>query len=421
MNFIRKSLSNSDAPRELRGNFIHLYFDIAWFGLLSGSAINFLNVYAARLGATGTQIGLLGATGAIMTLILAIPAGGWLEKQHTGRAVFWTSVFYRAGYLAWIFLPWLFRGQMEVWALIAINLLMGIPLTFLGVGFTAFFAEAVPAEWRAHVTGVRNVVLSIMFMISSLGSGYILDHVGFPQGYQLIFLIGFIGAAMSSLHLYFIKPVSELLPQPDQPALKPVSRTPRPGAREDWRAAIRLDIWQTDFRKILLVFLFFHLAQYLAIPIFPLYMVNIIRLNDNQIGVGSALFYLAVLLGSTQLARIVRRFNHKKVTGLGAAGMCVYPILMSISTSAWHYFGLSILGGFSWALMGGAYLNYILEHIPENDRPSYLAWYNVVANASILVGSLAGPVIADWTGLAGALVLFGILRGLSGLAILRFG
>ena len=38
-------------PAEHRANFIHLYLDIAWFGVLSGSSIAFAAIYATRLGA----------------------------------------------------------------------------------------------------------------------------------------------------------------------------------------------------------------------------------------------------------------------------------------------------------------------------------------------------------------------------------
>ena len=68
----------SDVPEKYRSNFAHLYFDIAWFGVLSGTAVNFLNVYATRLGATGFQIGLLAAMAAVVNLFLAIPAGRWI-------------------------------------------------------------------------------------------------------------------------------------------------------------------------------------------------------------------------------------------------------------------------------------------------------------------------------------------------------
>ena len=200
-------LFSSDIPQEHRWNFIHLYFDMGWYGILAGSSINFLNIYAARLGANGFEIGLLTAMGAIVSLTLAIPAGHWVETRPVGKAVFWSSVIYRVGFLLWIPLPWLFGNSGQIWALIILALLMAIPLTPLSVGFNALFASSVPNEYRAHVAGIRNVVLSITYMISCVGSGYLLNQLAFPIGYQVVFGIGFFGAMMSSLHLYLIKPV----------------------------------------------------------------------------------------------------------------------------------------------------------------------------------------------------------------------
>jgi MFS family permease len=410
---LTKLFRQSGIPIEYRSNFLHLYLDIGWFGVLSGSAINFLNIYAIRIGATGLQIGLIGAMSAVVSLFLAIPAGRWLQTQHTGRAIFWTSVFYRLGFLPLIFLPSLFPEQTQVWAIIIMTFLMAIPLTPLGVGFNALFAEAVPDEYRAHVAGIRNIVLSIAFMGTSLLSGYLLDQVAFPIGYQIVFGIGFFGAAMSSLHIFFIRPLQTNTPSD---LSQPQAASIKPGA-----SPLRLDIWQTRFRNILLGLFAYHLAQYLALPVFPLYNVHILKLNDNHIGIGTAIFYLTVLLGSTQLHRLVHRLGNKKVTGLGVAGMASYPFILAFSHQVWQYYAVSFLGGFVWALAGGAFANYMLEHIPPHDRPSHLAWYNIILNAAVLIGSLGGPVIADIMGLSSALILFAVLRLFSGIFILKWG
>jgi MFS family permease len=192
-------------------------------------------------------------------------------------------------------------------------------------------------------------------------------------------------------------------------------------ASQKWRSAIRTDIWATPYRSTLLVLLVFHLAQYLALPIFPLYLVNQLKLTDENLGIGTALFYLTVLLGSTQLNRLVKRSGHKNVTGWGAVGMAIYPILMAISSHVWQYYVLSIIGGVAWGLVGGALANYVIENCPENDRPTHLAWYNMILNASILAGSLLGPIIASGISLQSALIVFGLLRALAGIVILRWG
>jgi MFS family permease len=398
---------------------MHLYLDIAWFGVLSGSTINFLNIYATRIGASGLQIGLIGAMSAMVNLFLAIPASRWLEKQPLDRAIFWAAVYYRIGYLIFIFLPWLFVESGQIIAIIGLTFLMAIPVTPIGVGFNALFAEAVPTEYRAHVAGLRNVMLAITFMVTSLISGYILEGFDFPVGYQIVFAIGFLGAAMSSYHLYFIKPVKRETTLPRiQPVTAPTPQAESPGGLA---SVLRLDIWRTPYRIILLCLFGFHLAQFLAIPIFPIFNVRVLILTDDQIGVGTALFYLTVFLGSTQLRKVVHRLGNKRVTGGGVVLMGLYPIAIAFSQNVFHFYLASILGGLTWSLVGGSYANYMLEHIPAHDRPTHLAWYNIMLNIAILLSSLAGPAIADEIGLVQALILFGMLRFLAGTAILKWG
>lgn len=408
----------SDVPEKYRSNFSHLYFDIAWFGVLSGTAVNFLSVYATRLGASGLQIGLLAAMAAIVNLFLAIPAGRWIEARHTGRAVFWSSVIFRIGYVLWIPLPWLFDAQGQIWALIILAFLMAIPLTPLGVGFNALFAESVPDRFRAQVAGTRNITFAITYMLTSFGAGYILKSLPFETGYQVIFAIGAFGAAMSSYHIYHVRPLGETAPLHASPQPDSTSQADSP---RGIKSALRLDIWRTPFRNILLVLFCFHLAHYMSVPIYPIFNVRVLNLNDNNLGTGTALYYLTVLIGSTQFRRVAQRYGNKKVTGWGVAGMAIYPFMLAAAHTVWHYYVLSFLGGFLFAMVNGAYINYMLENIPPADRPSHLAWYTIVLNIAILGSSLIGPAIADATGLVNALIIFGILRILSGLAILKWG
>ncbi|HNK64584.1 MAG TPA: MFS transporter [Anaerolineales bacterium] len=409
----------SDIPQKYRSNFLHLYLDIAWFGVLSGTAVNFLNVYATRLGASGLEIGLLNAASAVVNLFLAIPAGHWISKRHTGKAVFWSSVIFRIGYLFWIPLPWIFNEKGQIWALILITFLMAIPLTPLGVGFNALFAEAVPEQYRARVAGTRNVTFAIAYMLTSLMAGFILKNTVFPGGYQIVFVIGVIGAAVSSFHLYNVRPLeinSPALPSDPKPAPETQVSSPR-----GLTSALRLDIWKTPFRNVLIALLLFHFMHYLSNPLYPLYNVRVLNLNDSHLGNGTAFYYLTTLIASTQLGRIVHRFGNKKVTGWGVAGMATYPIMLAFAKNVWQFYALSFLGGFLFALVNGAYANYMLENIPPDDRPSHLAWYTIVFNFAVLASSIIGPVVADVIGLAPALIVFGVARIVAGVFLLKWG
>jgi MFS family permease len=289
------------------------------------------------------------------------------------------------------------------------------------VGFNALFAEAVPLEYRAHVAGMRNVMLAITFMLSSLLSGYILDKVTFPTGYQIVFAMGALGAALSTLHLYFIKPL------PAYPLEAPVRPQPQtdPGKKalspRNITSRLRMDIWKSPFRSVLLALFAFHFTQYLPTPLFPLYNVRVLHLTDDNIGIGTGLFYLTVLIGSTQIRKLAQKLGNKTITAWSVAGLALYPLFLSISRNALHFYGVSLVGGFVFAFLSGSYANYMLECIPAHDRPSHLAWYTIILNGSILIGSLSGPVVADVIGLANALIVFGFLRLLAGIYILKWG
>jgi MFS family permease len=165
----------------------------------------------------------------------------------------------------------------------------------------------------------------------------------------------------------------------------------------------------------------FHLAAYLAIPLFPIRWVDQLHLSDQQIGWGTAVFYATVFVGSMQLDRLVRRVGNQRVTAIGALFMGFYPACMALAQGLGLYLFGSVLGGLGWALLGGALVNYVLERVPPDQRPAYLAWYNLAINTALLLGSLVGPLVAGYITVPAALMLFAVLRFLAALAILRWG
>jgi MFS family permease len=253
-----------------------------------------------------------------------------------------------------------------------------------------------------------------------VGSGYLLNRLPFPMGYQIIFAIGFLGAAMSSLHLYLIK-MPAASGDSIRPKLEPVKSPERITRRSSFFTAIRADVLTGPFRFVLLALLLFHLTQWLPLPIFPLFQVNVLHLTDNQLGIGSGIFYFILLIGSTQLRNMVQRIGHRKVTAIGLFSMALYPIGLALSSNSLGFYITSAIGGLASSLATGGYVNYLLEHIPAHDRPAYLAWYNVVLNICVLAGSLFGPVVANAIGLTAALYVFAAARAVAGVAIFRWG
>jgi MFS family permease len=423
-------------PSAYRASFLHLYAEIAWFGVLSASTLAFTAVYAARLGADAFHLGLLSAGPAAVGLFITLPAGRWLEQRPIDRAVFWSALLCRLFYLLWVPLPLLLAPQGQVWAIIGLVLIMSIPGASFAVGFNALFAEVVPPDWRGHVTGIRNALLAITFISVSVLCGEVLDAVPFPAGYQIVFAIGFIGAAMSTLHLWFVAPRPGRQTRPSRG--RSLGDLAWPGrfraGIEGLRPGLALrflispgrlhlpkrELLRQPFVKLVVVLLVFYLALYLAIPLFPLQWVEQIHLSDREIGWGTAAFYFSVLIGSMQLDRLVRRFGNRRMTAVGAMFMSAYPAFMSLAQDLRLFMVASVLGGIGWALVGGALTNYVLEQVPAEHRPGYLAWYNLALNAALLIGALIGPLVASWLGVPLALMLFAVFRLAAALVIWRW-
>ncbi len=421
-------------PAEHRANFNNLILDIAWFGVLNGSAIAFVAVYATRLGANAFQLGLLNATPAVVNLMFALPAGRWLQSRPLSRATFATSILHRLFYLVWVFLPLLFTSQGQVWALVALTVLMSIPGTALAIGFNGMFAAAVPPEWRGQIVGTRNAAYALTSIVVTLACGRLLDVLPFPLGYQVVFAIGALGAAMSSLHLWRIRPADEHRRPGTGHSLGDWADPGESGAAQSLRLSVGLRFltranplssrWfnplrDLTFRKVLFLVLAMHLALFLAVPLFPLFLVREIQLSDQFIGLGNSIFYVALFVASAQLDGVTRRFGNRRTMALGIIVISLYPAILSQATGPTLYPLASIMGGAGWALAGGAVGNYVLEKTPDDSRPSYLAWYNMSLQAGILLGSLIAPALAGWWGLTIGLLFAAACRFLIGAAIWR--
>ena len=182
-----------------------------------------------------------------------------------------------------------------------------------------------------------------------------------------------------------------------------------------------VDILRHDFGRAMVVIFFMFFALYLANPLYYPYWVDELNYSDFLISLGTALFYVMQFLTSFQLPRITQWLGNRKALGLGATLLGAYPGLTAISPHPAAFMLSSVVSGIGWGVAGGAILAYLLEVVPEDERPRYMAWYSLITNLAILTGSLIGPLVGTWVGLQTGLGLAAILRIGSGLIIWFYG
>ncbi|MBI1879712.1 MAG: MFS transporter [Chloroflexi bacterium] len=424
------------APKVQAANFIHLYYDVAWYGLAFGSTLSFLAVFAARLGAAGWQVGLLSAGPALVNALVTLPAGRWLENQALGRAVVQTATWQRLGFFLMIPLPLLLPDSFKVWAVLLLTLLMAVPGTALAIGFNALLATTVPPEARGRVVGRRNALLAGMIMAAFLLSGWILDRLPFEWGYAAVFTLGALGGGMSTYHLSRIQvpPVPQFKNRPLQDRAQP-GRGSGLGSDAPQRLDVTLRLWlrwrpvkgtwlagiSPQYWWVMLAYFCFHFTQLLPAALFPLFWVREVHLTDGEIGWVNALFYLTMLGVSPLLEPLTRRLGNYRLAVGGSILLASYPLITALSHGLALLLVVSVIGGTIWAILSGALVNRLLEMTPEDKRPSHLALYNLALNVATLISTMFGPFLADLLGLREALFIIAALRIGSGLVMARWG
>jgi len=311
-------------------------------------------------------------------------------------------------------------------AIVLLTLVFSAPGALLAVAFNAMFADVVAPERRGMVVGRRNALLSGSLIGTSLLCGWLLEGIRFPAKYQIVLGLGLLGAVMSTVHLVRIHSLDGPIPLRIG---RPLNDAARPGlvrfsdalrlapglrflTRSPGRSLLRLDVVRGPFGRLLAAFLAFYFAMFVPVPLFPLFWVNDLRLSDGAISLGSALFFLMMLLVSLGLRRLSARLGHRRVMILSALFYGLYPLLTGLARGATLFLAASITGGAVWNLLNGGMANRMMERVPEGDRPAHMALHNLVLNVGILAGSLA-----EWLGLRETLLLSVGLR-LAGAALL---
>jgi MFS family permease len=413
-----------------RDNFHHLYGEILWYGIFAGSSISFWGVYAAHLGASPFQVGLLISGPGLINLLLSLPAVFLLENTHSERVTFFSSIFNRIFFVVLVCLPWFGTAPIQLGVIIGVAFISAIPGTLLTISANLMLVDVIPSDWRATVIGRRFAILSISITVSLILSGFILDQISFPLNYQIVFGLGIIGAALSSYHLgkVFSKRWidDQALLQPGQKGLfyqfKQFLGNGKIAVRNIKIAdMLHLDLLRGTFGKFMGAYLIFYCILYIPMPVYTLFLVNTIKVSDGVISLGNSFFYIGMTVFSLLLAKVSRILGHHKVLVIGAVIYILYPLLGGLAQGPLLFYIASLFGGIAWGLANGALINRLFERTPGDKQAAGMALHNLVLNIGMLVGVLFGAWIAEIIGLRDSLLVAGGMRVISVLFLVFWG
>jgi MFS family permease len=374
----------ASAPADItQANIRRLVAEMAWYGILIGTTVNFIQVYIVRLGASSLLLGAVTYGPALVSLLWQLPAGRFITQAgHRMRWVVGSLLTHRVLYLLIALLPFLLTGRL-VEATVLLVILQAFPLAIANTSFLSMLADVLPSHRTTQVVGWRMAGLGITSTISTLLVGRMLQRVVFPLNYQVSFFIGF-SASLVSAWL-----ISRIVVKDPPPAGKTQG-----ALLGNVGAALR----RRGFGLFLVIACLTHLVIGIISPLLPLYWVHGLDATDGQISIIITAASAAQVVGALSMQRIVRRIGQVWALGLAALGYAMYPLLTSISPSIWWLVPWAMLAGF---MIAGLYTNLFSNLVslsPEHGRTEYVSLYNLALFAGLFVGPVIGGLLAEVPG-----------------------
>lgn len=409
MPWIHWSAAPHEATPTQRKNFLYVQIDAIGIGL-AGAASPFLPVFLTRLGATNFQVGLLTSMPGITGLVLAVLIGRFLQGRR--KIVSWFSVSrllvissYAATGLAGFIVPqeYLVQTILAIWALAT------IPQIALNVCFSVVMNAVAGPNLRYDLMSRRWSILGLTTAISVALVGQVLDQIGFPVNYQLVF----IGLSVGGLISYYFSSRIDL-PEAELPPI-PTGRSLRQLSRE----YVKLILDRKDFVRFSLKRFIFQSGILLATPLFPLYYVREVHANDAWIGLINTAQTAVLLIGYFIWSRQSQKRGSYIVLLATTLGMSLYPALVSmthrVELIAW-YAGLA---GIFQAGIDLVFFDELMKTVPVEYSATFVSLAHSMFYAASVFAPLIGTALATKFGLSSALLVSAGLR-LAGFLLFAF-
>lgn len=370
-------------PLQVEANIRHLVGDIAWFGLVWGSILSFLQVYTVRLGASSLLVSAITYGPALIAIFWQIPAGRLITRTgHRMRWVLLSGLAYRAIFLALSLVPFFVRtATAEVTALVWV--LSALVSSISNVSFLSMMADAVPQDRLARMVALRFAAFGLTSTLTVLLAGPLLARLPVPLNYQVLFFIGFLGSMASWWH-------ARQLHVPDPPP----QTGPQPAFRRELRGMLR---YPGYFRFLVSVFVL-QLALGMIAPLLPLYWVRTLGATDQQVSLVLSTVTGMMVVGSLLMRRAVNRVGREAALGFGALGYAFYPLLTSLTTSVWWLIPWAALAGLFNAAINVNLFDNLVAVTPDGERTNYMSVYNTAQNSGLFLGPLIAGLIAQTAG-----------------------
>lgn len=397
-------------PEVKKENFVFVQIDAIGIGLANAAA-PFLPVFLTRLGGSNFQVGLLTSMPALTGLLLAILIGNFLQSKR--NILPWFSAARLLVVLSYALtgiVPFFLPERMLIPAVLTIWAVATLPQTVVSILFSVVMGTVAGPEGRFELMSRRWSIMGLTTSIAVVIVGQILDRLGFPFNYQIVFIGLSIGGLIS---FYF----SSRLDLPENPPAFQKVGIPLSQKIKDYFELIRS---QPAFVSFAIKRFIFLSGVSLAAPLFPLYYVRVLNLDDTWIGIINTAQTAIMVIGYFFWVYQSRKRSTRMVVLWTTLGLSLYPAAVALTR---HVGLITVFAGLAGIFQAGldlVFFDELMRTFPIKYSTTFVSFAQSMQYMSAVIAPLLGTVLADNLGLSAALIIAGAIR-LIGFLMFTFG
>jgi hypothetical protein len=338
---------------------------------------------------------------ALTGLILAIMVGRYLQTRKDIVPVFSLArLLVVLSYALTGLAPFVVPREYLVIAILGIWAIATLPQTVVAILFSVVMSKVAGANGRFELMSRRWSIMGFTTAIAVVIVGNILDRMGFPFNYQIVFLALSVGGLIS----YYFSSRLDLPPQPIP------EMTPRKRLGDTIREYFQLIGSEKPFINFAIRRFIFLTGISLAAPLFPLFYVRQLHASDTWIGLISTSSTAVMIIGYFFWVNRSRTRGTRTVLLWTTFGLALYPALVAMSGRVEVVVVLAGLAGIFQAGLDLVFFDELMRTIPPAYSATFVSFAQSMQYLSAVLSPVVGTLLADTIGIPGGLLVAAAIR-----------
>lgn len=300
------------------GNLMVLAVSGAFSSLGAGMIGVYMPKYFLSLGGNTLTLGLIGALVSVVQFFM-LPLGGFAADYYGRRKILVATTFYG------ILFPF-FYFILQDWRLFAVVSIFAAFGSLSGPAMRAMVADSVPLKKRASGIAALQVLSSLPQVIAPFIWGWLIENLGWIEGFQVGCLYSIVTAFISALIVgLFLK--ETLKEQSRAKQVFPNNNSLVAGFSE-----VRHSL-STSLKALIISYVFVVLANGAVGQYYIVYATDVIKLTALQWSMIVSLQFLSASVLKIPGAWVADKFGKRKVLIMSVLSCAPFTILFTLSRS----------------------------------------------------------------------------------------